>query len=148
MSDKMNKAIGIVVQGSGLLDAFRDAVEKQEPFHLQINAESSALMPLIIEVVGSEVAVSHTFIQMGDVMRDPEIVFDGKTWVATEITQDPVGHYERVPKGQVNRGIEELADAWAKNLKPYTFLEGASYESLTHPHLVFHYNPNPAPPIK
>ena len=132
MSDKMKKAIGKVIQGSGLLEQFEEAIAQQAEFHLEVKAESTALMPLIIEVVGSDVAVCHTFLQMGDVMRDPEIVFDGRTWLAVEITQDPTGHYERVPKGKVSRGIEELADIWAGNLQAYTKEQGATYNSLSH----------------
>lgn len=132
MSDKMKKAISEVIEGSGLLEQFEEAIAQQSEFHLKVTAESTALMPLIIEVVGREVAVCHTFVQQGDVMRDPEIVFDGRSWLAVGITQDPIGHYQRVPKGTVSRGIEELADSWAGNLQPYMKSHGASYTSMSH----------------
>jgi hypothetical protein len=51
--------------------------------------------PLSIERIGAdEVAVSHTFVQNGDVVFDPEVTFftgyGGGAWVPTSITQPPV----------------------------------------------------------
>ena len=47
----------------------------------------------MIERHGEQVVVGHYFIQNGDVMADPEIVFDYATWNPLELTQHPVGVY-------------------------------------------------------
>lgn len=91
-------------------------------------------MPLVIEKVTTlaasgmvtAVSVAHFFVQEGDVMFDPEIVFTADEWEATEITQHPVGMYRAKYH---RRGTLKLVDArfrsqvgplvrmWASNLK-------------------------------
>jgi hypothetical protein len=76
------------------------------------------------------VAVAHTFVQNGDLMYDPEIVFAvGQTeaWLAYEITQHPVGRYRNAYRkdaadssASLNiaevRDINGLVSVWARNL--------------------------------
>jgi len=63
-----------------------------------LKLEMDGYLPLHIEIVWPhQVAIAHTFIQEGDVMRDPEVIcFTGDPtlgWVPITITQDPVGVY-------------------------------------------------------
>lgn len=124
-----------VIARRGQLTEFEAAIRGQGDFAVKYLMES--YMPLVIEVLPPHmnplglpsVAVSHTFIQNGDVMFDPEIVFTvlGKDeWMPTEITQHPVGVYraafaggEQTPLPQARaivRDILPLANLWARNL--------------------------------
>jgi hypothetical protein len=100
-------------------------------------------MKLVIERHGDEVAVAHTFIQNGDVMCDPEIVFAIPVWEAIEITQHPVGQYRRkyqmdgsVKRVNVNfeRNVHPLVSLWARNLKAQGYHHMTCVvRSITHP---------------
>ena len=99
-------------------------------------------IPLVVEYVGQGprglpmVAVAHYFEQNGDMMRDPEIVFEvpaGGPWEPISIQQDPLGSYQEavfrdeagrlmVRPGLV-RSIKALARMWDRNLKAQGFLE-------------------------
>lgn len=103
-------------------------------FHLRL--ENSPYMPLTIERVGfcpDLLAVSHHYIQNGDLMYDPEIVFDlqgvyGTDWLPHSITQHPLGVYHEFlmhdpQTGAVatwnRRGVADcyaLVKVWAQNL--------------------------------
>ncbi len=88
--------------------------------------------PLSIEVLPPSmcpagvpaVAVSHSFLQNGDLMRDPEIVFavaEWDAWLPYEITQDPVGIYRNAYNDgalypRVVSDMTGLVNAWARNL--------------------------------
>lgn len=94
--------------------------------------EQPGYQPLSIEVLPPAmcpagvpaVAVSHTFLQNGDLMRDPEIVFavaEWDAWLPYEITQDPVGIYrcayrEGAIYPKIVGDMRGLVSAWAKNL--------------------------------
>jgi hypothetical protein len=70
------------------------------------------------------VAVAHSFVQNGDLMYDPEVVFAvGQTeaWLAYEITQHPVGLYRNAYRDNSLdvaevRDINGLVSVWARNL--------------------------------
>jgi hypothetical protein len=106
--------------------------------------------PLSVERIGAgEVAVSHTFVQNGDVVFDPEITFftgyGDDAWVPTSITQPPVllvgqDGSERVLGGYrcvawVRGGeladadvagvaeLAEFAEMWARNIRAQGWLE-------------------------
>ena len=99
-------------------------------------------MPLVVEYVGQGprglplVSVAHYFEQNGDMMRDPEIVFEVPargTWEPVSIQQDPLGsHQEAVFRDDAGRlmarpglvrSIKAFARMWDRNLKAQGFLE-------------------------
>lgn len=109
-------------------------------FHLRI--ENPPYMPLVIERHGAQVMISHYFMQNGDVMSDPEIVFSLPFWEATEITQSPLGIWrQKYPvidgKRMISRTftaeVMPLANLWATNLRDQGFVHGGIATSLTHP---------------
>lgn len=107
-----------------------------------IKIENHPYLPLTIEMIGEgpneleQIAVSHHFIQNGDLMRDPEIVFEidqsEKVWGfhPVEVTMDPVGRRARatwIENGKVLRNMQEFRDlksfarTWDKNIKEQGF---------------------------
>lgn len=70
-------------------------------------------------------AVAHTFVQNGDLMYDPELVFDPQTWLVVEVAMHPTGFYQRVSAGRYSPGLESFAKMWAKNLREQGFLKVA-----------------------
>ena len=130
----MQVSIEKILKCHGYLDAFQSGDE----FHLRLKMRN--FDPLVIERHGNEVAIAHTFIQYGDVMYDPEIVFDFETWEPVEITQSPTGGYrrkfiQRDGKTYVDMGfrpsVMALVRVWAKNLR-YQGWDHATATSLTH----------------
>ena len=117
----MQVSIERILQAHGLLEDFNTNTE----FHARF--EKGGYDPLVIERLGSErVSVAHYFVQNGDLMADPDIVFDFETWCPIEITQAPVGVYrrkffERNGKQYVDvsfhRDVMALVNVWAKNLR-------------------------------
>jgi hypothetical protein len=105
--------------------------------HLRL--ENQPYQPLVIEVIAPhQVAVGHFYVQNGDLMYDPEIVFfiaGNGVWVPIEITQHPVGVYRQVgflsEDGEQLRSVDfkrlqsviELAEMWASNIKGQGFLK-------------------------
>jgi hypothetical protein len=94
-------------------------------------------MPLSISVFSKNVvAVEHNFLQNGDLMCDPQMVFYtdvmyGYGWIPLSITQHPVGIYHEctylteggsiqgyVPA--VQKELAQFANDWAKNIKHQT----------------------------
>lgn len=127
----MQVTIETIVEKNGLTKAYKEAMVGGENLHLRI--ENGLYMPLVIEVFKGTISVAHYFTQNGDAMRDPEIVFDPGTWYAVEITQDPIGRYQKLPKGKYSPGIESLARMWAKNLRNQGFTgTDVVATSLTH----------------
>ena len=103
-----------------------------------LQLELDGFMPLSLECIGpSQVAVCHFFMQEGDLMADPEIVFftGYKEWVPVEITQAPLGVWRRYAElcadasaiSKLNpSGVAELADfanQWARNLREQGWLK-------------------------
>jgi hypothetical protein len=94
--------------------------------------EQAGYDPLVVEVHGQRVSVSHYFEQNGDLMSDPDMVFlvgpDGE-WYPVEITQSPVGVYcnavlewdalgwpaQLYPRAQA--GMASFARTWARNIR-------------------------------
>ena len=128
----MQVTVETIFEQHGLTKVYREALNGGEPLHLRL--ERDGFMPLVIEVFrGVGVSVAHYFTQNGDAMRDPEIVFNPDTWHGVEITQDPIGRYQRVPEGKYSPGIESLARMWAKNLRSQGFTgTDVVATSLTH----------------
>lgn len=110
--------------------------------HLKIQDANKTYMPLCIERIAPDmVGVMHFYIQEGDVMRDPDIVFwTPKTggWYPLEYQQDSLGIYQEI--GTVEDGklrykpvlyadILGFTTAWAKNLRAQGFLRFDAVEA-------------------
>lgn len=104
----------------------------------------SGFMPLHIERIGTGprgyplLAVSHTYEQNGDLMRDPEIVMEvllsAKWWLPVSYRQDGLGFFQEVVKGQsgnlvVNsRLVNDLRQfmlLWDRNIRAQGFVAAA-----------------------
>lgn len=125
MSDKLKQELGYVIQGSGLWDNFWDAVEKQEPFHLEIKAKYSVLPPLVVRVVESEIRVAYK--AQGLEITLSTKGWSGNGWEGVDISRTtPQWH-----------SIDDFVDQFAGNgnFRFYTNLYDATYQSDTHGHL-------------
>ena len=89
--------------------------------------EGSGYMPLIIERIGEdEISVSHTYLQNGDVMYDPEMTFridkDKGTLEPLTYQQDAMGLYQQVypepgkwiPK--LRNDLSAFTEQWLNNI--------------------------------
>jgi hypothetical protein len=119
-----------VIACRGDILAFETAIKGRGEFARKYQLEG--YQPLSIEVLPPSmcpagvpaVAVAHTFIQNGDLMYDPEIVFavgQPEAWLAYEITQHPVGAYNCAYRDGslypgVVKDINGLVSTWARNL--------------------------------
>jgi hypothetical protein len=86
--------------------------------------ERDEFMDLTIEkIYEDKLSVAHYYTQRGDLMRDPEIVFDvsGDGWFPIEYRQDP-GQFQRDKTGLDLHGF---VDTWNKNLRNQGFVEMA-----------------------
>lgn len=115
----MKTAIEAILEAHNLLEIFRTS----NTFYVKF--AKPAHDPLVIERHGNEVVVGHYFVQNGDVMADPEIVFDYETWSPVEITQHPVGLYrskfiyrgeQRLVDTRFDAAVSPLVKLWAGNL--------------------------------
>jgi len=85
--------------------------------------ESPPYMPLSVERIGTDTwAVSHTYVQNGDLMRDPEIVFKlvNETIVPIEYRQDNLGvviYYDEIKDLVKRHECAMFCVTWAKNIK-------------------------------
>ena len=87
-----------------------------------VRVERDGFEDLSIERIReNKVSVMHTYKQRGDLMRDPEIVFDtgGDEWIPVEFRQDPM-HHEHNQNG-VDCG--EFLQTWARNLDNQGFTQ-------------------------
>jgi phosphoribosylformylglycinamidine (FGAM) synthase PurS component len=95
------------------------------PMHDYWEVEVPGYMDLTIErVADNHISVSHNYLQNGDVMRDPEIVFEIENthWKPIEYVQDPmIAQYD--PDGLDQ--VESFASQWGDNLKQQGFIEAA-----------------------
>ncbi len=131
----MQVSVETIIENAGMTADYLAAISEDEPFHLAVN--NDPLQKLVIEYVGAgETAVSHVCIQNGDLMRDPEIVFNSN-WLPIEITQSPVGIYHRLPdelvaSGRYSVSMNALANVWARNLRAQGFTgDDVVFSSLT-----------------
>ena len=92
------------------------------------DGEGGGYMPLIIERIGDdEISLSHTYLQNGDVMRDPEMTFrigkDKGTMEPLTYQQDALGLYQQVypepgkwvPK--LRNDLNSFTEHWLKNIE-------------------------------
>lgn len=83
-----------------------------------------AQMPLSIERVGEDrVSVAHHYTQRGDLMYDPEIVFDvsGDEWTPVRYTQHPFAH-QYDPEGL---DLDGFPATWDDNLREQGYVQAA-----------------------
>jgi hypothetical protein len=115
------------------------AAWKSRPIRLEV----PGFMRLAIEHIGAGprggelVSITHYGEQNGDLMRDPEIVFEvaAGTWHPVSIQQDYTGHYrEAVFLGEdgkvyirpaLVRDITAPARIWDRNVKAQGFVDAA-----------------------
>ena len=106
-------SIEMILKHHKLLDEFN-----KEKIGFYVKFKNPPYQPLTIEqIYQGHVSISHTYIQNGDVMRDPEIVLNKDNWYGFEITQDPLGRFQSIPEGKYSKGIERLLRTWAMNLR-------------------------------
>lgn len=115
----MQTAIEKILEAHNLLADYQASPE----FYIKFTQPS--FDPLVIERHGEQVVVGHYFIQNGDVMADPEIVFDYATWTPLELTQHPMGvyrskfHYRggvQYVDTRFDAAVRPLVQLWANNL--------------------------------
>lgn len=118
----MQVVVETLIEKHGKVDEFNAAIEARDSFLLKLH--NPPYMPLSIEVTpDGNIAVAHTFTQNGDLMYDPELVFDAHDWHVVEVTMHPTGVYQRVPDGMYSPSLEDFVRLWAKNLQEQGFLE-------------------------
>ena len=115
----MQAAIEKILEAHNLLADYQASPE----FYVKFTQPS--FDPLVIERHGEQVVVGHYFIQNGDVMADPEIVFDYATWTPLELTQHPMGVYRskfyyrdgvQYVDTRFDAAVRPLVQLWANNL--------------------------------
>lgn len=118
----MQVTIETIVKANGhTVEQFYEGIKNLD-FYLKI--QMPGYMPLVIEATPEGmISVMHYYIQNHDIMRDPEVVFDPRTWHGVEMTQDNMGFYQRVPAGMYSPGLESFNNMWAKNLRHQGFTE-------------------------
>ncbi|NUC74732.1 hypothetical protein HTZ84_20945 [Haloterrigena sp. SYSU A558-1] len=108
-----------------------DSVEDM-PISYEIKLEVDGFMPLIIKKINEHrLSVAHYYEQNGDLMRDPEIIFDSQVWVAVEYHQDPFIRL-RDENGLVDATAFAL-NTWDDNLKQQGFVEAAEQAASASP---------------
>lgn len=130
----MQVAIEEILEAHNLLEEFN---RHENSFHVKF--EMGGYQPLVIERHGDTVSVTHYFIQMGDVMYDPDMTFSLKAgWMPMEYTLSSLGVYHRVAEyrdGKLytsRKGVADLksfARTWAKNLREQMWAEDATIAS-------------------
>ncbi|HEY7315217.1 MAG TPA: hypothetical protein VH643_38145 [Gemmataceae bacterium] len=109
---------------------------------LAIRVESPGFMPLAIEYVGvgprggALVGVAHHYLQNGDLMCDPEVVFEvfGDDWQPVTYQQDNIGLYQEAVfldgdkvmlRPKLTKDLQAFMQLWDKNLTDQGFVEAA-----------------------
>ena len=85
---------------------------------------------LIIEKISpNRISVSHTYLQNGDIMRDPEIVFKeiDDSWVAVMYQQDSTGTYKQDEQG-LKSTTTFAHNTWNKNIEEQGYIEAAEQQ--------------------
>lgn len=100
--------------------------------HYKIHAPSQGLMDLDIEkVLDDQLSVAHYYTQRGDLMRDPEIVFqveqlsDTDSWTPIIYRQDGFPQVFQHNETGLGRSVTDFADQWSDNLQAQGFYDQA-----------------------
>ncbi|QLG30011.1 hypothetical protein HUG10_20610 (plasmid) [Halorarum halophilum] len=113
------KAVKEILQAHGY-----DSADEME-IGDRVTVDGGALMDLTVEKIGEDrLSVAHYFTQLGDLMSDPEIVFDlaDGVWRPIRYTQHPHVH-EYNTDGLPSVG--DFAEQWSENLRSQGFVERA-----------------------
>jgi hypothetical protein len=113
--------------------------------HVRLEAEG--FMPLGIEAIGpgprglTAVSIAHYYMQQGDAMRNPEMVFEvgaGGEFLPVSFQQDNLGAYQEavfqdeagkvLVRPRLARELASFALVWDRNLKDQGFVEAARVE--------------------
>jgi hypothetical protein len=109
---------------------------------IKITCPLQSIMPFHIDsLLPDLVAVSHTYILMGDMMRDPEITYlivpgpnQTKLWIPAQYRQDNLGIRQELAKNEKGKiyynqdAIEDLltfTESWVENIRGYQFMDGS-----------------------
>lgn len=109
-----------------ILDAIGfDSVDEMD-VNESYTIEVEAFQDLVVEKIAEDyLSVMQYYTQRGDMMRDPEAVFDvsGEEWTVVEFRQDPTVHRrdeDGLPEAQ--SFVEGL---WSDNLRKQGFVDAA-----------------------
>lgn len=112
-----------ILQAKGI-----ESVEEMEPGDCY-TIDGNGYMDLTIEKVWeNQISVAHYYKQFGDLMRDPEIVFEiqeNGDWLPIRYRQDP---YKDEYKPGGIRTAKNFARKWDRNLKQQGFIDRAQQE--------------------
>ena len=89
---------------------------------VSIEPDSTAMMPFIIEKTDvRKISVGHYYTRAGDVMSDPEIIFelDEQKWAPVRFTQDP--NIEREDPAGLELG--GFLATWDRNLRRQGYVD-------------------------
>jgi hypothetical protein len=124
-----------------IIDQFGD-MDEWAGGHIKI--PNDPYMPLTIEYLGKGpyngdlLAISHTYVQNGDLMRDPEIVFlvTDLGWTPISFRNDSVGVYQesliieygeiRYVRHKLVRELRSFARLWDRNIRSQGYFEAAT----------------------
>lgn len=131
----MQSAVRAIIKAAGKLEEYEKAIKDCGTFHLKV--ENDPWMPLTIEVVGASeggqplVSVCHYREQNGDLVQDPEIVYELQDEKFIPISFQNGSNYidnvvERNAEGKVQRAFRcSLTPTWARNLRSQSFIDAA-----------------------
>src|SRR5437763_9367164 len=113
-----------------------------------VRLEAPGFMPLVIEAIGTgprglpAVSVAHYYEQNGDLMRDPEMVFEagpGRELLPVSYQQDNLGIYQEAAlqddqggvmvRPRLTKELARFARQWDRNLKDQGFVQAARAEA-------------------
>lgn len=119
----MNTVKGIIERAG-----YGSAIEMNAGENIEVSAPG--VMDLTIEKIGQDrLSVAHYWTQRGDMMWDPEVVFEigNSDWRPVEYRQDPLFHQ----MDSNGLDIDDFLETWNDNLEAQGFLEDVS-EAASH----------------
>lgn len=136
---KFRKVILDIIKAAGKEEEFQKALAENNTAHVRII--NGSWMPLSIEAIGNhaksnlpQISVCHYGKQNGDLMRDPEMIFeihpDGH-WIPNCYRNDFANSEKNLVARRDERGFpilwfkEKLTFIWSRNLKHQGFIEAA-----------------------
>lgn len=139
MSDLMQRTIEAIIDAAMKTAEYKYCNQTPE-FSLKI--ENPPYMALTIErLIAPDhgprpvVSVCHYYEQNGDLMRDPEMVFDMETWEPLYYRQDGIGREQyvyqppnerRAYRPRLRVELRTFAQTWARNLREQGFIDAGA----------------------
>lgn len=111
---------------------YKDVQELEVNETIKIDPGPDAVMPLTIEKLWEyedrdRISVAHYYTQRGDLMSDPEIVFDvphgGGDWVPVRYTHHP--YTEQYDSHGLGRDVQRFVELWDENLRSMGYVQAA-----------------------